>query len=345
MIALPRPATGDLKEAASPPEERGVPRDAVRLMVARRSTGEIVHANFRDLPRYLDPADLVVINTSGTLAAAVEVTGEMDEPLVVHLSTQLSEDLWVVEPRRPGPSASQQWGGGPPPRRMHVGGRRVIELIEPYLHSERLWVARVMLGADPATWLRRHGRPIRYGYVARDWPLDSYQNDYALEMGSAEMPSAGRPLTSQMITRLVATGIAVAPVTLHAGVSSLETHELPFPERVVVPAATAARVEHTRRSGGNVIAIGTTVVRALESAADKDGSIGAYDGWTDLVVSPERGVHVVDGIVTGWHEPQASHLLMLEAIAGRDLLRRSYEAGLEAGYLWHEFGDSHLILP
>jgi S-adenosylmethionine:tRNA ribosyltransferase-isomerase len=175
--------------------------------------------------------------------------------------------------------------------------------------------------------------------------VTSYQNVYATEPGSAEMPSAGRPFTPEVIMRLVAKGVDVAPLVLHTGVASLEADELPYPERVKVPATTAARVNSTRRDGGRVIAVGTTVVRALETSADDDGVSHAVDGWTDLVITPARGVRVVDGLLTGWHEPEASHLLMLEAIAGRALLEDSYEASLAEGYLWHEFGDVHLLLP
>ena len=159
------------------------------------------------------------------------------------------------------------------------------------------------------------------------------------------MPSAGRPLTTDIVTRLVAKGVGVTPVVLHTGVASLGSDELPYPERVKVPGWTANRVNDTHRNGGRVVAVGTTVVRALESAADADRTLHPVDGWTDLVVTPDRGIQVVDGMLTGWHEPEASHLLMLEAVAGRDLLADSYRAGLDAGYLWHEFGDSHLILP
>ncbi len=345
MTALPLFAVERLAEADSPPEARGVARDAVKLMVARRSTGTIVHGNFQEFPEYLDPGDLVVINTSGTLAAAVDAVGASGETLVVHFSTQLTDELWAVEPRLPAGGSSKRLTGQAPPRRMRLSGNTSIELIEPYLGSDRLWLARVDVGNDPPGWLRHHGRPIRYGYVTQDWPLETYQNDYAVEAGSAEMPSAGRPLTARIIARLVAKGVGVTPLTLHAGVSSLEGNELPFPERVVVPPVTAARVEQTRRTGGRVVAIGTTAVRALETATLDDGSVLPFDGWTELVITPERGVRVIDAVVTGWHEPEASHLLMLEAIAGPDLLRRCYEESLASGYLWHEFGDSHLILP
>jgi S-adenosylmethionine:tRNA ribosyltransferase-isomerase len=210
--------------------------------------------------------------------------------------------------------------------------------------SDRLWVATVRLPQPVFTWLASHGQPIRYGYVEHPWPLAMYQNVYATEPGSAEMPSAGRPFTAEVIMRLVAKGVDVAPLVLHTGVASLESTELPYPERVRVPATTAERVNATRARGGRVVAVGTTVVRGLETAG-ANGAVEPYDGWTDLVIRPERGVRVVDGLLTGWHEPEASHLLMLEAIGGRELLERSYAASLAEGYLWHEFGDEHLILP
>jgi S-adenosylmethionine:tRNA ribosyltransferase-isomerase len=194
--------------------------------------------------------------------------------------------------------------------------------------------------------LARHGKPIRYGYVDQPWPLTAYQNVYATEPGSAEMPSAGRPFTPEVITRLVAKGVGVTPIILHTGVASLEADEVPYPERVRVPTVTARRVNATRQAGGRVIAVGTTVVRALESSFDPQlGGARPLDGWTELIVCAERGVRMVDGMLTGWHEPRASHLLMLEAVAGRPLLELSYSASLAAGYLWHEFGDMHLILP
>jgi S-adenosylmethionine:tRNA ribosyltransferase-isomerase len=168
---------------------------------------------------------------------------------------------------------------------------------------------------------------------------------YANEPGSAEMPSAGRPFTPEVITRLVAKGVGVSPIVLHTGVASLEADELPYPERVRVPSSTADRVNATRAAGGRVVAVGTTVVRALESAAADGDVVQPYDGWTDVVITPERGVHVVGGLLTGWHEPEASHLMMLEAVAGDDLLRRSYDAGLAEGYRWHEFGDTLLLKP
>lgn len=335
-------------EATAPPEARGLTRDGVRMLVAHRGTGALEHTTFALLPRYLDAGDLVVVNTSGTIPAAVDGLGADGTRVVLHLSTQLGGDRWVVEPRRPADGqrdrTSERWSGGPPPNRLALGEGACAELLEPY-RGGRLFVARLSLPLPPLRWLAVHGRPIRYGYVDRPWPVSAYQNVYVTEPGSAEMPSAGRPFTPEVITRLVAKGVGVTPVVLHTGVASLEADEVPYPERVRVPPATAARVNATHDAGGRVVAVGTTVVRALESAAvDRGGTVAPLDGWTDLVVTPERGVQVVDGLLTGWHEPEASHLLMLEAIAGRPLLEASYAASLAEGYLWHEFGDVHLIV-
>jgi S-adenosylmethionine:tRNA ribosyltransferase-isomerase len=262
----------------------------------------------------------------------------------VHLSTQLDDWRWVVEVRRPEGRATARWEGAPP-EVLALGEGASLRLLGPHLGSERLRVAELDLPQPTRTWLTAHGRPIHYGYVDRPWPVTAYQNVYATDPGSAEMPSAGRPFTPEVITRLVAKGVGVTPLVLHTGVASLEADETPYPERLVVPKATAMRVDATRAAGGRIVAIGTTVVRALESAVDRDGVVQPVDGWTDLVITPDRGVRVVDGLLTGWHEPEASHLLMLEAVAGRPLLEASYEASLAEGYLWHEFGDVHLILP
>jgi S-adenosylmethionine:tRNA ribosyltransferase-isomerase len=206
-------------------------------------------------------------------------------------------------------------------------------------------LARLAISGTVEDYLIEHGDPIRYGYVTDPPSLDSYQTVYATTPGSAEMPSAGRPFTAELIVNLISRGIAVAPLTLHCGVSSPERHEPPFPEQYEVPEATARAVESTHIAGRKVIAVGTTVVRALETVAADDGLVYPGSGWTNVVITPERGVRAVDGLITGWHEPEASHLQMLEAIAGRDLLERSYAEALEHEYLWHEFGDSHLILP
>jgi S-adenosylmethionine:tRNA ribosyltransferase-isomerase len=338
-------------EAGAPPESRGLTRDAVRMMVASRSTGRLTHSTFALLPAFLNEGDLVVVNTSGTIPAALTATTESGDAgggcdgIVVHLSTRLDDGRWVVEPRRTVGHATERWPDEDPPRRLLLGEAASMALQERYLDSRRLWIAELDLPQPVLTWLTVHGRPIRYGYVERQWPLSAYQNVYVTEPGSAEMPSAGRPFTTDVVTRLVAKGVGVTPIVLHTGVASLEADELPYPEHARVSPTTAQRVNATRAAGGRVIAVGTTVVRALESAVDDTANVHAFDGWTELVITPERGVRAVDGLLTGWHEPEASHLLMLEAVAGRALLESSYAASLAEGYQWHEFGDVHLILP
>ena len=229
--------------------------------------------------------------------------------------------------------------------RLALAGCAHAELVARFAGSDRLVVARFELAEPLEDYLHRHGQPIRYGYVPELWPLEAYQTIFAREQGSAEMPSAGRPFTAAFVTELVARGVLVAPVTLHTGVSSLEHGEHPFPERFHVPAATARLVNAVRGWGSHVIAVGTTVVRALETVAAADGTVSAGQGWTNLVVTPERGILAIDGLLTGWHERESSHVQLLEAAAGRELLERSYAAALAHGYLWHAFGDLHLILP
>jgi S-adenosylmethionine:tRNA ribosyltransferase-isomerase len=331
-------------EAHEPPEERGLRRDGVRLMVATRHDGRIVHARFADLASFLAPGDLVVVNVSATLPAALPAVQEDGTPLELHLSTpapRLAGSHWLVELRRDG----LPFGGVGSQERLTLPAGGSVTILAPYAGGTRLWLARLDVPGTVESYLGRHGRPIRYGYVPEAWPLSVYQNVYAVEPGSAEMASAGRPFTAELITRLVARGILVAPVTLHAGVSSPERHEPPYAERYRVPVETARLVNAVHGWGGRVVAVGTTVVRALETTAEPDGTVAAGEGWTSLVVTPERGLLAVDGLITGWHEPAASHLEMLRAAAGDELLERCYGEALAHGYLWHEFGDSHLIVP
>jgi S-adenosylmethionine:tRNA ribosyltransferase-isomerase len=331
-------------EAHEPPEARGVPRDRVRLLVSSRTKGSIVHGRFRDLPRFLAPGDLLVVNTSATLPATVPATRANGAELELRLSTPAPgrdpDRYWIVELR---------WGDEPFGA-VEVGEDLVLpaaataRILSPYA-APRLWLAHLDLPAPLGTYLAEHGQPIRYGYVPQRWPLSAYQNVYAAEVGSAEMPSAGRPFTAELITQLVAGGVLVAPITLHTGVSSQERHEPPYPERFRVPRHTASLVNAAHEWGGRVIAVGTTVVRAIETVSQPDGGVAPDDGWTNLVVTTERGLWAIDGLLTGLHEPDSSHLELLRAAAGEDLLERSYEAALDRGYRWHEFGDSHLILP
>jgi len=325
------------REAHDPPEARGLARDGVRMLVSRRGTGRVSHHAFRDLPGLLLPGDLLVVNDTGTLPAQVRA----GHGLAVHFSTPLPDGAWLVEPREIKNKISLPNEAGFTSPVICLPGGAVLTLDG--RAGGRLWRARLSVAVVP--YLLHYGIPIRYSHVSRDWPVAAYQTVFARRPGSAEMPSASRPFTPSVVTALVARGVLIAPLTLHAGVSSLEEGEDPYPEPYDVPPATARLVNHVRAHGGRVVAAGTTVVRALETAAGADGFVAPSAGWTSHVVTPQTGVKAVDGLLTGLHEPRSSHLRMLAAFAGAELLGRCYEAAITAGYLWHEFGDVHLLLP
>jgi len=327
--------------ATEPAEARGLERDEVRLLVA--GPDRLTDSVFRELPGFLAPGDLVVVNRSATLAASLDgLRG--GRPVEVHFASALDDGTWVVEVRPPGlsfgPVTDIAQG-----ERIDLPAGAWLDVLETLPGQVRLHRVAVALEGPMPAFLARHGRPISYGYVPLRWPLPMYQTVFAREPGSAEMPSAARPFTQRTVTDLVTRGVLVAPVTLHTGVSSPEVGEPPHAERFDVPATTAALVNHVRSRGGRVVAVGTTVTRALETVADEDGCVRAGHGWTELVLGPERPARVVDGLVTGWHEPGASHVHLLEAVAGTELVARAYEHAEDAGYLWHEFGDSCLLLP
>jgi S-adenosylmethionine:tRNA ribosyltransferase-isomerase len=320
-------------EAREPAEVRAGGRDDVRMLVSTRD-GEVVHAHFRELPRFLEPGDLLVLNTSATVPAALTALRENGQEIALHWSTSLPAGLAVMEPRKVQGRAGET---------MSIPDGGSVTLLAPYRGSQRLWVAKLDVPLPPLDYLQRWGRPIAYGYVPRAFPLSAYQTVFARDAGSAEMPSAGRPFTRSLLACLRRGGVRLARLLLHTGVASLENHEEPYEEWYEVPLRTAELVRATHARGSRVIAVGTTVVRALESSVDANGNVVASRGWTDVVITPDRGVRVVDGLLTGLHEPRATHLAMLEAIAGREAIARAYAAALDREYLWHEFGDVHLI--
>jgi S-adenosylmethionine:tRNA ribosyltransferase-isomerase len=346
--------------AHEPPEARGLARDDVRLLVSDPDTNDVRHATARDLPDFLDDGDVLVVNASATINAALDgwrsgSAEPADELIVLHLSSPLpgSDDgrRWVVELRRLTPQGTRPLLDARPGERIRLRGGGSAVLAGPFgarssglpNGSVRLWEADLACPGGVMAYTEEFGAPIRYDYVPGRWPLYMYQTMFGMEPGSAEMPSAGRPFTADTVMRLQSKGVTVAPIILHTGVASLEAGEPPYPERFRVTGCTANAVNRARANGGRVVAVGTTVVRALETVAAPDGTLHAASGWTDLVITPKRGVRTVDALITGFHEPRASHLSMLEAIAGRRHLRVAYQAALDAHYLWHEFGDLHLI--
>ena len=354
-------------QADAPPEARGLARDEVRLMVSYRSDDRVVHSTFRDIGDFLEAGDVLVINTSGTMNAALDAEREDGTTLELRLSTQLPADLWIVELRRPTDAATEPFRYAIAGEMLRLAGGATATLHAPYTsgsprsEGSRLWISTFNLPGPLEEYLERYGFPIWYGYVRESWPSSYYQTVYATETGSAEMPSAGRAFTPELITRLVARGIQVAPLILHTGVASLEDNEPPYEEFYRVPPETTRLVNAARTSGRRVVAVGTTVVRALETVTGPDGTTHPGEGWTSLIVTPERGIRSVDAMLTGLHEPRSTHLAMLAALveseppaqaskrppttAGREHLETAYAEALREGYLWHEFGDIHLILP
>jgi S-adenosylmethionine:tRNA ribosyltransferase-isomerase len=340
-------------EANAPPEARGLRRDQVRLMVSSYSTDQVKHTRFYHLDKYLNEGDVIVINTSRTRNSALLATRADGSVLELHLSIHIDDDLWTVELR-----SIDEVG-----KTKHLEDARDGEILNlpggvsailqgPYVSdcndnskpSETLWLAKIIFPQDVDDYLARYGFPIRYNYVKERWPLSFYQTVYATEPGSAEMPSAGRPFTAKLLKRLEAKGIQIAPLILHTGVSNLETHEPPYKEFYRVTPETARVVNEARASGHRVVAVGTTAIRALESVTNGEGKIHAGEGWTCLVITPQRGLRAVNALITGMHEPEASHLAILEALAGLSHIKIAYEEALRKGYLWHEFGDLHLIM-
>ncbi len=341
-------------EASAPPEARGLRRDQVRLMISNYSTDQVKHTRFYHLDKYLNEGDVLVINTSRTRNSALVASRVNGTVVELHLSTHFDDDLWTVEVR-----AMDELG-----KTKHLDDVREGEILSlpgmasavlqgPYVSdcidhsppSETLWLAKINFPHDVDDYLARYGFPIRYNYVKEKWPLSFYQTVYATEPGSAEMPSAGRPFTSRLLKRLESKGIQIAPLILHTGVSNIETHEPPYKEFYRVTSETARMVNAARASKHRVVAVGTTAIRALETVTNGDGKTHAGEGWTCLVITPQRGLRAVNALITGMHEPEASHLAILETLAGLSHIKVAYDKALQKGYLWHEFGDLHLIMP
>ena len=341
-------------EAGEPPEARGLRRDQVRLMVSNYSNDRIRHARFDELLNFLNKGDVLVINTSRTRNSALTALRADGTPLELHLSTQLMEDLWTVELRSVQPDGkSKHFEGAQQGEVLRLPGEVTALLHGPYSSdcdpnlqqaSQTLWSAALSLPTTVDDYLARFGFPIRYNYVKEKWPLSFYQTVYATESGSAEMPSAGRAFTPELLSHLESNGIQIAPLILHTGISNLETHEPPYKEFYQVPSKTAHLVNSAHTSGRRVIAVGTTVVRALETVSEEGGKVHAGEGWTCKVITAPYELRSVDGLLTGMHEPHATHLAILQSLAGLAHTKLAYSEALSHGYLWHEFGDLHLIM-
>ncbi len=337
-------------ECAIPSEERGLKRDEVRLMISNQNTDQIHHSTVKDIGSYLKEGDVLIVNTSGTLKAAIPITLPNGKPGRIHLSTRNENDDWLLEIRQVIGEKTKRYQGIQPGNSFELPEGGKLEILNPFYNETlaishlQLWKARFKLSESVDVFLEKHGIPIRYSNVQTTYPVAYYQTVFANTPGSAEMPSAGRAFTAELVTSLVAKGIQFAPILLHTGVASLEADEQPYPEYFKVNANTATIINEAKREGRRIIAIGTTAIRAIESATNESGKVIAKEGFTNLFITPASGLTIVNGLLTGFHEPKASHLLMMEALATRAHLESSYREAVKQSYQWHEFGDLHLLV-
>jgi S-adenosylmethionine:tRNA ribosyltransferase-isomerase len=335
--------------AKEPPERRGLARDQVRLMIIDRAGGSVEHTRFDHLGEYLRAGDLLVFNTSRTLPAALDGCAAPVGPCIeIRLAEHLPDDSWLAlllcqrgDPFSCGLRAGMQ---------INFGEGLTGAIEERDERIARLWRMRFSKsGAELMDLLYKLGRPIRYEYVSAPWNLDYYQTVYAREPGSAEMPSAGRAFTWRLLFDLQRRGIETAYVVLHTGLSSYMDDELDAQhpaseEEYFISDNAAAKINRKREQGGRVVAVGTTVVRALEAVAGERGRIEPGHGYTRLHVTAQHQLKAVDGLLTGLHEPEASHLDLLTAFLPAEQIRAAYLEAVRLGYLWHEFGDLNLII-
>ena len=337
--------------AKEPPERRGIRRDQVRLLVIERATGKIEHTRFDKIDKYLRAGDLLVFNSSRTLPASMrgcECSAAHGPCMEVRLAEHLPDNSWLAlllceqgDPFGCGLRTGMQ---------IEFAEGLTATVLERDVNIPRLWKLRFSIsGTQLVDLIYRLGKPIRYEYISAPWDLDYYQTVYAKEPGSAEMPSAGRAFTWKLLLDLKGRGIESAYIILHTGLSSYMDDELDraYPaseEEYFVSQITAEKVNSARENGGRVIAVGTTVVRALESVADSDGCVNEKQGYTRLTINSQHRLKAVDGLLTGLHEPEASHLDLLSAFLSAEKIRAAYEEAIARKYLWHEFGDLNLIL-
>jgi len=332
---------------------------AERLLVIDPRAGRHESARVRDLAAALVPGDVLVLNDAATLPASLHGTTARGDAVEVRLVTRRGDGAWTALLFGRGDWRTRTEDRPPPPPiapgdelRFHGLACRVASVSGP---SGRIAVVRFeprAPGDDAAFWsaLYRAGRPVQYAYVERDLALWHVQTAYAGRPWAAEMPSAGRPLGWSLLLGLARRGVRLAHVTHAAGLSSSGDPAidalLPMAERYDVPPATASAIREARAGGGRIVAVGTTVVRALEgAAANGGGTLAAGEGETTLLIGPGFRPRVVDALFTGIHDATASHFALLQAFAPRPILEAAYATAERDGFLGHEFGDSTLILP
>lgn len=330
-----------------PTERRNMERDEIRLLVTKKQ-GQTEHTIFKDLPRFLNTGDVLVVNTSATIPAALPVSLPGGAGGRLHISTRLNNRNWLIEIREISGNRTVRWKGGEEGMAFQLRSGAVVTLEQRFYDAGELlhlWMAHFTINQPMQTYLSANALPVQYDNLSQQYPLSYYQTFFSFHPGSAEMPSAGRGFTTGLTDRLLKKGIVLAPIVLHTGVSSLEEKEMPYPEHMEIDPVTASIINSAKSNGKRIIAVGTTAIRAIETAVNEQEKVVPYRGQTKLFIDKDHTLKVANGLLTGFHEPHASHLNILQAVAGFEHINSAYKAALKAGYYWHQFGDLHLILP
>jgi S-adenosylmethionine:tRNA ribosyltransferase-isomerase len=326
--------------AQAPPEAR----DGARLLVIDRGRGTLDDRHVRELPELLRPDDCLVVNDSRVIPARVlaeDASGRLVELLFLEAETPARWRALVRPGRRCRPGAALTVGDARlTVRAVAADGTRVVERVDGTV--EALLAAHGLPPLPP--YIARHAKP-----VSEDW--ERYQTVYARTPGSVAAPTAGLHFSEPLLERLRARGVDVHAVTLHVGPATfrplggeqVDSHVLP-PERATVSAATAAALNAVRAAGRRVVAVGTTVTRTLESATAEDGRVVPLDGLAGVYLRPGHRFRVVDALLTNFHLPRSSLLVLVSAFAGRELILRAYRHAVAAGYRFYSYGDATLIV-
>ena len=339
----------DELSATKPPELRGINRDEVKLLIINRNDYMTYHSTFNHLSDFLRSGDLLIFNSSRTLPASLKTINKgKGKPSEVRLAEHLPDDTWLVlflfDKETPKNSLIKCG------QKIEFESDLTAVVEKPDSHNPRLWKIKFSkTGAALIDIFYMIGKPIRYGYISAPLPLEYYMTVFAIDPGSSEMPSAGRAFTWKMLFDLKNKNIGTSFLTLHTGLSSymdddLSATHVVSEEEYFIPAGTASRIRTAKAKGGRIIAVGTTVVRALESSASLTGKVVAGHSYTNLKITGEHKLKIANGLITGFHEPQASHLDLISAFLNPSQIREAYEQAIERKYLWHEFGDLCLIV-
>ncbi len=330
-----------------PTEQRQLPRDGVRLLVTT-GAGDIDHTTFSKIDSHLEKGDVLVVNTSATRPAAFRVALPENREGVIHISTHLSGGDWLVEVREIKGAKTLRWKEGIEGMVFRLPLSSQISLKKRFYKDNQLlhlWIAEFHSTRKLEDLMSQFGLPIKYDKLDELYPLEFYQTFFSISPGSSEMPSAGRAFTDIVVNNLLTKGVVFAPILLHTGVSSLEEDERPYPEYMEISPLSASIINHAKDSGKRIIAVGTTAMRAVESATNDKGAVQPFLDYTSLFIDENYSMRAINGLLTGFHEPRASHLFMLQSLAGIGHIERAYQIALAKNYYWHQFGDLHLILP